>query len=59
MENPFNPENEEGLDRYKFDPYVPNYSCPISKSKWGDVNFKTRHLEESSEEFHPDYYKDI
>lgn len=35
MMNPTDIENLQGLDKYKYDIYEPNYSCPVKKSRWG------------------------
>jgi hypothetical protein len=35
MSNPMDMENQKGLDKYKYDNYQPNYSCPVKKTRWG------------------------
>ena len=73
MKNPVDLENQKGLDKYKWDSYEPNYSCPVKKTRWGVmtqhvvealegfVNLGNSHpmVQESEQEFHPDYYKDV
>ena len=48
MKNPVDLENSKGLDRYKWDSYEPNYSCPVKKTRWGVM---TQHVVEALEGF--------
>ena len=48
MKNPTDLENQKGLDKYKFDIYEPNYSCPVKKSRWGVMS---EHVLEAIEGF--------